>query len=98
MSATKSNESIPIDQVIAEYMSLVDAGESVDRERFLREHPETADELQAFWEASDEIEQMAGPRADTDDGRTMLSRIKESGDARDTASATSSRAIAVATP
>lgn len=84
MSATTSKEPTPLDRAIAKYLALVDAGEPIDRERFLKEHSGVADELQAFWDASDDIEQMAGPQAGSDDGQTMLNQVKESG-AHDTA-------------
>jgi len=50
-----------LDEVLAAYMQRVDAGEPVNREELLRQHPDLADELRAYFEASDRVEQMAGP-------------------------------------
>ena len=52
-----------LDEVLAEYMQRVDAGEAVDREELLREHPGLVEELRAYFEAADRVEQMAGPAA-----------------------------------
>ncbi|MBT4867708.1 MAG: protein kinase, partial [Planctomycetaceae bacterium] len=48
-------------QIIAEYMRRVDAGEKVDREQFLRQHPDVAKELDRFLDNVALVEQMAGP-------------------------------------
>ncbi len=50
----------PLDAVLAEYLERIDAGEAVDRERFLAEHADLADELRAYWAASDSLGAMAG--------------------------------------
>jgi serine/threonine protein kinase len=48
-------------QVIAEYMRRVDAGENVNRDQFLRQHPDVAKELDRFLDNVAMVEQMAGP-------------------------------------
>jgi hypothetical protein len=47
-----------LDEVLARYMQRVDRGEMVDRERLLAEHPDLADELRAYFQASDEVEDL----------------------------------------
>ena len=48
-------------QVIAEYMRRVDAGETIDRDQFLRKNPDVATELNRFLDNVALVEQMAGP-------------------------------------
>ncbi len=55
------NREEQLDQVLAEYIRRIDAGESVDRERFLNAHPDFADELDELLGIADKVEQMAGP-------------------------------------
>ena len=49
------------DDVLADYLARLDRGEAVDRERFLAEHPEAADQLRSYFAACDELAQMAAP-------------------------------------
>ncbi|MEM9379187.1 MAG: serine/threonine-protein kinase [Planctomycetota bacterium] len=49
------------DDVFAELLSRIDAGETVDREALLRDHPELADELSGVLETADLVDSMAGP-------------------------------------
>jgi hypothetical protein len=46
--------------VLAEYLRRVAGGEEVDREQFLAEHPEAADQLQAYFSDNDPRDGMAG--------------------------------------
>ena len=55
------NREEQLDQVLAEYIRRVDAGERVDRESFLNAHPDLADELDEVLGMADKVEQMAGP-------------------------------------
>ncbi|MFN9985887.1 MAG: protein kinase domain-containing protein, partial [Pirellula sp.] len=52
---------LELDQVLLDFLKRHDRGELVDRETFLREHPEYADRLQELLAAADWIETMAGP-------------------------------------
>src|SRR5262245_56446754 len=54
-----------LDEILADYMDRVDRGETVDRERFLTEFPDLAEEIRAYFEGSDELECLAGPRLET---------------------------------
>jgi len=58
------NREEQLDQVLAEYIRRVDAGERVDRESFLNAHPDLADELDELLGMADKVEQMAGPVVD----------------------------------
>src|SRR5262245_60629814 len=49
----------PLDEVLAEYLRRMDRGEDVDRERFLREYPEVADGLRAYFRDCEEL--IVGP-------------------------------------
>jgi WD40 repeat protein/serine/threonine protein kinase len=49
----------PIDNVLADYLQRVDEGEPVDREQFLKQHPEFADELRAFFATDGYCEELA---------------------------------------
>lgn len=51
------------DDLLAEYMQRVDAGESIDRQDLLREHPEAAAELIAYFEAEDAFSNIFGDSA-----------------------------------
>jgi hypothetical protein len=42
-----------VDDLLAEYMQRLDAGEKIDRNELYRAHPEVADELAAYFEAED---------------------------------------------
>lgn len=70
------NREEQLDQVLAEYIRRVDAGEHVDREHFLHAHPELADDLDALLATADRVEQMAGPvvgceQADVEPGQEV---------------------------
>jgi|GEM_PF-6345137 len=51
------------DELLAEYMQRVDAGEAIDRQDLLREHPEAAAELIAYFEAEDAFSNIFGDSA-----------------------------------
>lgn len=65
--SSEGQHSDSVDRLIVEYLQRSDAGEQIDRETFLREHPEEAGELSDFFETGDDIDQMAGPTAEEDD-------------------------------
>jgi 2-oxo-4-hydroxy-4-carboxy--5-ureidoimidazoline (OHCU) decarboxylase len=44
-----------LEEVLAAYMQRIDRGEQVDREAFVAEHPELADELRAYFAAADQV-------------------------------------------
>ncbi len=55
-----------LDSALLAFLKRHDHGEKVDRESFLREHPELAEQLRSLLDAADWIERMAGPTlADT---------------------------------
>ena len=60
-----------VDRLIAEYMDLVDRGEPADREAFLAEHPDLADELAAYFSGSDEISGLARRAAGPEEALTL---------------------------
>jgi hypothetical protein len=47
-----------LDEVLAEYMERVDRGETVDRERFLADHPDLAEELHVYFLAIDQLKEL----------------------------------------
>ena len=47
-----------LEEVLAEYMQLLDRGEAVDREQFLARHPEWAEELRSYFADSDEVQRL----------------------------------------
>lgn len=49
------------DEILLDFLRRHDSGQPMDREEFLREHPEHSERLRKLLEASDWIEQMAGP-------------------------------------
>ncbi len=55
----------PLDRVIADYLSRLDAGKPVSREELLAAHPELQAALAAFLDAAARVEEMAGPKAST---------------------------------
>ena len=50
-----------VDELLAEYHRRVDAGEAVDREQFLRIHPDSAEALRSYFEGTDLVERLASP-------------------------------------
>ena len=67
-----------LNEVLAEYLQRVDAGEQIDRAQFIGEHAEMADALRSYFETTDEVEQLARPaandqpRGQTDDNSVPL--------------------------
>ena len=61
-SSPEPDRSPSVDELLAEYHRRVDAGEAVDREQFLRRHPESADALRSYFEGTDLVERLASPR------------------------------------
>lgn len=49
------------DEVLAEYMRRVDAGEAVDRQAFLAAYPEIAAELKSYFDMEQDVIRRAGP-------------------------------------
>jgi TRAP transporter TAXI family solute receptor len=57
----EQEEELQLDSALLAFLKRHDAGEKVDRESFLREHPELAEQLRVLLDAADWIEKMAGP-------------------------------------
>ncbi len=53
-------EAGPADRVIADYLRRLDRGEVVSRDDLIDAHPECAEELRAYFDDLDEVEQFAG--------------------------------------
>src|SRR5262249_28099952 len=47
-----------LEEVLEEYMRRLDRGEVVDRDQFLAQHPELADELRSYFAGTDEVERL----------------------------------------
>src|SRR5262245_20386124 len=58
---TDGSRQARFDEVLAEYMERVDRGEDVNRDYFLAMHAELAQELHSYFEANDEVQQLADP-------------------------------------
>jgi len=54
-------DELQLDNALLRFLKRHDQGELIDRDAFLQEHPEWADQLKALLEAADWIEHMAGP-------------------------------------
>lgn len=61
---------LQLDSALLAFLKRHDHGEKVDRETFLREHPELSEQLRSLLDAADWIERMAGP--------TLADSIEES--------------------
>jgi WD40 repeat protein/tRNA A-37 threonylcarbamoyl transferase component Bud32 len=61
MTPSNSTDSLRqglLEEVLEDYMRRHDRGEAVDRDRFLAQHPELADELRSYFAGSDEVERL----------------------------------------
>jgi WD40 repeat protein/tRNA A-37 threonylcarbamoyl transferase component Bud32 len=56
--STDSLRQARLEEVLEEYMRRIDRGEIVDRDHFLAQHPELADELRSYFAGSDEVERL----------------------------------------
>jgi WD40 repeat protein/predicted Ser/Thr protein kinase len=54
----------PVDRVLADYLQRLDRGEVVDRDGLIAEHPQLVDELRAYFDDLDEVEQFASSTLD----------------------------------
>ena len=52
---------VRVQAALKEYLERVDRGDAVDREEFLSQRPEIADELRSFIDAEDELRKLAQP-------------------------------------
>ena len=73
---TVNDEIDNADAALAEYMRRTDAGQQVDRQSFVAEFPQFADELREYFAAAEEIDRMAGP--------PMVSTVKNAGQSVET--------------
>src|SRR5438105_1289731 len=60
-STNRSERDLRLEQVLAKYVRSVDAGEPLDREKLLAEHPDLADDLRSFFRNRAAVEQLAAP-------------------------------------
>ena len=56
--STDSLRQARLEEALEEYMRRLDRGETVDRDQFLAQHPELADELRSYFAGSDEVERL----------------------------------------
>jgi hypothetical protein len=70
------------DDVLSDYLRRLDAGEVVDRDELVGEHPQLAGELGAFFAAADLVEELAGP-AGADDETSRPARTEHDAGAPD---------------
>ncbi|MCO6459553.1 MAG: protein kinase [Pirellulaceae bacterium] len=49
-----------LNEILARYLQAVESGQPIDREQFLREHPEYADELREFFADKSQLDELAG--------------------------------------
>ncbi len=59
-----------LEEVLHTYLQAVDAGQAQDRDALLRQHPEVASELAAFFANQDEVVKVA-----PGDGRSSRARV-----------------------
>lgn len=52
-----------VELALADYLRRGDRGEQVDREAFLADYPEVAEDLRSYFATADALERMAGPTA-----------------------------------
>lgn len=81
--STDNKLSVPIDidELFAEIMEQADKGEAVDQSQLIADNPELADGLRSYFDAADQVEQMAGPQEAHDETREFK-EAKESGQNR----------------
>src|SRR5262245_48534280 len=48
-----------LDEILADYLQRIDAGQKVDRANLQAEHPDLAEELSSFFEAGDQLDRAA---------------------------------------
>lgn len=72
-SAGQNEDELKLDSAWAEYMRRCDAGEALDRESFVKQFPEIADQLKGLLDAADELERLAGPNGEL---TTLFSGIR----------------------
>jgi hypothetical protein len=66
----------PLEQILADYLKRVEAGGAVDREALVRQHPDLADELRAFFADDEHLTRLAADVAD-DLGRAPAKMPRE---------------------
>lgn len=72
-SSEKNEDELKLDSAWAEYMRRCDEGEQLDREAFVKQFPEIAEQLLGLLAAADALEKMAGPNGSL---TTLLSGIR----------------------
>ena len=63
-----------LDGLLARYLTAVEAGEQLDRQQLIAEHPELAEQLRAFFRNHDEMRGMAAPPAEPADPQRISER------------------------
>jgi HEAT repeat protein/tRNA A-37 threonylcarbamoyl transferase component Bud32 len=64
----KHDEPNRFDEILAEYLIRIDRGEEVDREEFIRQHPEVGEELRAYFADADAVDDAIGSESALPDG------------------------------
>jgi serine/threonine protein kinase len=86
-------------EVILEYVDALQAGRELDRDGFLRAHPEFRRELEAFFAGHDQVERLAAPlRGVTGDSPDDKALMRGPGSGRGRPAGVEPRAVGAATP
>ncbi|MEI8211665.1 MAG: serine/threonine-protein kinase [Planctomycetota bacterium] len=78
MTLENENADSQLDEVLLDFLRRHDSGETIDREQFIQEHPECAEQLHSLLEAADWIETMAGPTLGNLTSQGPISAVKGS--------------------
>jgi hypothetical protein len=60
-NADSASQSTAVEMALAKFLSMADAGEPVDTEDFVAQHPEIVAQLRPLLQTAARLEEMAGP-------------------------------------